>query len=179
MVGYYYSLNEVALEESFATSLEAGAILIPDVCLETPRGDAQMRTYALHQALVRERWAYTPFYCGILQGEREKPLLIASAYLLYSINRRAAVPVAQLQDFVATLGLPMVGAPLGRNDLSQLERHLDTFFAQMLGRPLLPDYQSLVTFPINIMARHCRYACGEIMPRHLGRSFFLPVTTIP
>ena len=61
MAGYYYSLNEVALEASFATSLEAGAVLIPDVCLDAPCVDAQMRTYELHQMLVRERWAYTPF----------------------------------------------------------------------------------------------------------------------
>lgn len=45
MAGYYYPVNEVALEESFATSLEAGAILIPDVCLDAPCVDAQMRTY--------------------------------------------------------------------------------------------------------------------------------------
>ena len=167
MAGYYYPVNEVALEESFATSLEAGAILIPDVCLETPRGDAQMRTYTLHQALVRERWAYTPFYCGIPQYERDKPHLIASAYLLYSIKKRAVVPVSHLHNFVAMLGLSMEGMLLDHRDLPQLEERLNAFFARMLGRALSSDYRSLVTFPINIMARHCRYACGEIMPRHL------------
>lgn len=128
MAGYYYSVNEVALEASFATSLEAGAMLIPDDCLDVPQVDAQMRTYARHQMLVCEQWDYTPFYCGILQDERERPLLIASAYLLYSIKRRVAVSVEQLRDFVATLGLSVEGVPFGRDELPQLEGCLRTFF---------------------------------------------------
>ena len=54
------------------------------------------------------------------------------------------------------------GPTFGRNDFSQLDDYLNSFFARMLGRPPIPEYQCMVTFSINIMARHCCYAAGRL-----------------